>query len=373
MLLFSLACDDNEILNKKDTGVDLSTADVIAPKADTAISTDMDNRKCIQLSVSEFKFAFEDDVSVQIESKNLTPENATNYSPLSILFERHTFGPDIGTFDLSAPLDNNFGDCSHCVYMRGPDSKKVLYADRGTLIINKDPNHRVIDLEVKGLRLVESDVGIGRVTTEIENGVCVEVADFVVNNKFVPKGWLCGADKYADGEFCDCACGGNRKDPDCLGDPFCRPGKCDETKELPIRDCAANQYCGSKKLDNCDIVQQCTTPVCITECDWENKQGCQAGVCVFDYGNPSSCVSEDEISANVKFGERCTTQNVCNVVDGFATGYCNEIRLDNGQDVNVCRPLCKQDTECTEDGETCRILVTEGGLGFCGPMPPEDG
>lgn len=45
----------------------------------------------------------------------------------------------------------------------------------------------------------------------------------------LPEGWWCGPEKFGEGEYCDCNCGGF--DPDC------------EDESLPIRGCGADEFC----------------------------------------------------------------------------------------------------------------------------------
>ena len=365
VLLFTLGCESTseDPQKEKDMGVDVQRRDTKTPNVndvglnDVGLHADVEQDSCSHISIKEaFKFAFVDDVSLQIEAR-LQKKIENRYGSFAILFERHG-REDKGSFELGKAQDANFGSCAHCVFIKGSDSSRVLFASEGMLINSKDPYDRIVETEVKGLKLIEVEVDPKtRESTPIKDGICVRVDDFKVVKKFTTNKWLCGPEKYGDGKFCDCECG--TIDPDCSGKDCLPDGSdCYGTDPSPVRDCDAAEYCG--------IDPERNTSRCLTSCDWKNKAKCETGTCVFDYGSgKEECIdSADRVADDVKIGAMCPQNNfqvVCEVVGGFAMGYCGP--------ENICRSLCESDTECKTAGDTCRYFTGDKGLGYCGPEP----
>ena len=324
-------------------------------------------KECVQVEVTgDWGLFNADDVSINFTNV-IMPQPEGRFPTINLLFERYSPGPDVGTFELGGwlpdfegPPDSDFGTCAHCVYMAGPTREIIYFADRGTLENELDPYSRRLRTRVTNLRLVEVEVDqMTRASTPIEGGNCVEVADFTATGIFPPDGWSCDPEQYNDGEACQCTCGAY--DPDCAQGYSCLPGSpgCPDEPftPLPLVDCEAEQICA--------FDPELASTACTDVCDWRAREGCEAGVCVATYGvtEEDTCLESDNRISDVVFGEMCNTvalQQVCNVVDGFALGYCGPR--------DVCRPICDSDDACTVEGETCqRFFFEPESLGYCGP------
>lgn len=319
---------------------------------------------------ADAELLFLDDVSVFYEVST-SPAVDTDYTSLTFLFERYSPLPDVGEFELGQGADENFGNCAHCLYMRGPTPELAYFANGGTLITSKDPYGRQLDVNVKNLTLIPVAVDpLTRESTPIADGKCVQVKDFTIDRSFTASGWTCEDARYNDGENCDCECG--VPDPDCNG-PSCLPGDqacLDGYTPLPVVGCEANEQCAFNP--------EMMDTVCQAECDWKARTSCNAGACLFSQRNaeemePDQCVVSTQRFVNKVVGERCVDEGELNNLqlycavdaEGFAMGYCDAI--------DVCRAVCEQDSECTDPDHTCRRFVGETSLGYCGPAPPEDG
>ncbi len=357
--LIATGCDDASVTPDPvlDTGIttpDMGVEDVAADLGPES--------KCLKVDISDDANAFADDVSIEYFAK-ITQNVETKPRELSLLFERYNDTLYEGTFDLSEGADANFGTCAHCVFVLTDTAARAYFADRGTLVSNSDPYSRRLDVEVSGLRLVEVSVDPEtRESTVIEDGACIEVSDFAIDRTFPPADWTCPSDNYGNGVSCDCECGA--WDPDCGGQSSCPPNDplCSGIVEfLPTVGCEETEIC------TVDPVRRETA--CTATCDWAGRVGCAAGACVFDFGvgDGDLCISDPmRVIADTMFGEACPQnglQILCNVVDGFAQGYCSPN--------NVCSPVCTENSECTVAGETCRTFRFDGGLGYCGPEPTD--
>ena len=338
--------DGSERDGGEDDGGEPDAVDAAAPDA------------CTRVTLSDWELVLSDDVSVGYEA-SLNP-SVGPVMRFGLLFERRSIGPDIGTFDFGEGDDANFGSCSHCAYA-WIDQSQAYYADRGSLVTRADPYAFALDLDLTGVRLVESTIDRAtRGSTPIPDGACIEIEDVTVDLRFGPPGWTCSVDDYNDGLACHCLCGAF--DPDC-GSGECPPFDpgCVPRDPLPIADCGAGEVCTFNPIQR--------SMECSATCDWENRTACEDGTCVFSFGvgPDDTCEPPSDILDSAMFEQPCQSgglQKVCNVVDGFALGYC-----DFG---DVCRPVCEADDDCTAP-HTCRRFLGDEGLGFCGGPPPADG
>jgi len=362
--LLAIACGDDDATPDLDAGTastdagpntDAGGADEDAgSNEEDAGSEDTDGgAACTQLSVDRWLSGDVDDVSSQYEAM-LTPSGPPN--TLRVLFERYAIGPDEGTFTLGEGMDDNFGNCAHCLY--APiTAERVYFADAGTLELRSDPYSLRLDARVTGLRLIEVEVDpITRESTPIDGGGCVEIADFEVDEVFTPEGWACDDALYGDGSECHCECGAI--DPDCSSD--CFPGGPD-CEENPVVDCSVDDVCAFNPLTS--------TTQCTATCDWREGTACGEGVCVYSFGvgdyDPCLPMDDERVDAAV-FGEECAAGGLvraCNVVDGFARGYCLE-----GEE-RTCVPLCESAEDCT--GDTCTPWFYGDEWGYCGELPSD--
>lgn len=320
-------------------------------------------KSCMQVAASP-DWALEGETDVSIAYRSVVEPRVQGYPLLTLLFERYAPGPDVGVFDLGVGADGDYGTCAHCVVMQGSNIERAFFADRGTLEMFEDPYSRRLGARMRGLRLVEVEVDpFTRSSTPIPGGDCIEIADFEAAGNFPRQGWTCDEAQYNDGARCDCTCGA--WDPDCNpGQTECPPGvpDCELRETLPIADCDAAQLC--------TFDPETFAGACTDVCDWARRADACTGdlaVCVYDIGvgDGPTCWNSVERVSPAMLGEPCSDdtiyQQVCNVVDGFAEGYCGP--------AGVCRPLCQTDAECPVEGETCRHFMWEGDLGYCGPEP----
>ncbi|MEZ4461520.1 MAG: hypothetical protein R3E66_17730 [bacterium] len=319
---------------------------------------------CLQVRTEDAFQAYSDDVSVEYRTR-ITPTLAGNGNELSMLFERYNDAAYEGTFELGQGADANFGTCAHCAVVLTADPERAFFATAGTMVLNNDPFSRRLDIELVGLRLAEVTVNPEtRESTLVPGGACVEVADFAKQGVFPPPEWTCPPVNYGNGVSCDCNCGA--WDPDCAsGESNCLPGDpaCSGIvgEPLPVVGCDANEVC------TVDPVRRVTA--CSATCDWAGQTGCAAGTCVFDFGvgDGDLCINDPmRVVEGLALGEACPNnglQVLCNVVNGFAQGYCGPN--------NICRPVCDEQADCTAAGETCRFFTVDETLGYCGPEPTD--
>ncbi len=339
-----------------------STPEADSGGDDDAAEPDAGGVTCTQATISGvWNLSWADDVSIEY-SAGIDPEIEGDPRSLSILFERYSPIPDVGTFDLSEGANDNFGTCPQCFFVRTDGPERAYFQSEGTMESRVDPYGRRIDITVTGLKLIEVDVNVeDRSSTPVPNGRCIEFQDFNAQGVFPPTAWTCSPEKYNDDTTCDCSCGA--VDPDCgiqqcaLGDTSCMM----EPTELPVVGCDPDQVCA---FDPASFATECTEP-----CDWAGETGCDAGTCVFDYGagDGDLCITDPlRVADATQVGEACPDtpfQVVCNTVNGFAQGFCGA----NG----ICRAVCTDDAECTEDGHTCRPFLFGEPLGYCGPEPTD--
>ena len=367
---FALACDGgsdgsgNNTINEGDAdvgSVDASGDDGVAADTDSPDqSADQDASPCTQVvaDTTGFYVSYADDVSIEY-SLPLSPSIDDQDRELSLLFERYNESVFVGTFELGGGMDDNFGNCTHCVFVRGNSRERAYFADAGTFDSGTDPYTRVADFDLSGLRLIEVAVDpFTRESAPLAEGRCIEVADFTASGTFPTSGWTCPTEQYLDGMECNCECGA--PDPDCFevgclpGDPGCTP-----RQAQPVVGCDPGQLCA---FDPVTMGSQCTD-----SCDWMARTPCAAGTCVFEFGVGDGDVCIDDgprISDDVGLGAECPQNGLqifCNIVAGFAEGFCGPN--------NVCRPICESDDDCTVDGETCRVFSGASPLGYCGPEP----
>lgn len=343
--------------------------EMIDDMADEDLSTlpDPDSPCDVTIELAgEFALTYSDSVSVEYEVL-ISPTVQGAYRNLTLLFERYSFGPDVGTFTLGeGSPDENFGNCPHCVFMKGDSPAQIYFASEGVLTVNKDAYTRALDIEVKDLILIPATVDpMTRVSTPILDAGCVAVKDFSYQHVFPAQGWTCAEERYMDGEACDCECGA--PDPDCNGPQFCMPGDqacLDAYEPLPLAGCEAEEICVFEP--------ETMGSRCAMTCDWEARTPCADGsTCLYEFGvgDGDICVESPTRFVDVAIGEDCPSESLfqlfCGLEQGFATGWCDF--------ENVCRAVCKEDSECTDPEHTCRLFWREDGLGYCGPEPPTDG
>jgi hypothetical protein len=298
-----------------------------------------------------------DDVSIGFAGA-LMPVTSGTTSQVVVLFERYVPEPPVGTFELGAGDNGNYGTCRECVAVPGLVPERAFFADRGTLTTEVDPYLRRFRASLVGVRLIE--VAVDPLTRE-----CLALADVTVDQTFTPAGWTCADADYADGAACHCECGAY--DPDCDGcDPFADPG----CEPRPVADCDAADICAFHPYTDPGAPIGGETR-CTEVCDWEARTACDRGVCVYSFGGieaVDTCFEDPARLDEAAVGEDCGVgflQKACAVAGGFATGFCDES--------NRCRPICSSDAECTADGESCRRFSGgDEGLGYCGG-PPVDG
>lgn len=328
---------------------------------------DAGERACTPVSVrGPWVVEYSDSVSIEYRAA-FSPDVDGVQPDLRLLFERYRPGPDVGRFTLGVAddPDGNFGTCAHCAYARGPSAVRAWFAREGEWEARLSPYGRRMDGTLRGLVLEEVEVDATRSSTPIEGGRCLAFDDIEIVGVYPTEGWTCDAEQFFDGNACHCTCGSY--DPDCGDARECLPfdPECPPYVPLPVEGCGEEEYCLFDPVSG--------GTACTTDCEWEEREPCAAGVCFFDVGSDGrdTCSLTDERLDPAAIGAPCTLapttglQLYCAEENGFLLGYCDAW--------NVCRAVCESDEECTEPGHTCRrFLVTEG-LGYCGPEPPEDG
>ena len=347
-------CGSSATMPSPDAGADAAPQDASMPASDAASDAGSDAGGCRRVRATTW--TSEGVTDVDVEYRTLLAPTLEGRSQLSILFERYSDTDPVGTFILGpGGSDANFGDCSRCVFV-GISESRAYFADRGTLVVRRDPHGGRLDASLTDVRLVEVAVDpFTRESSPIEDAGCLELEDVDANEFFPPEGWACAPEAYEDGEACHCECGAF--DPDC-GVVVCAPEdpECTPREALPRADCAAAEQCAFSPVIGATR--------CVAECDWREREGCGAGVCVYSIGvEPyDTCVTETDVLDTAGLGEPCTPngfQKFCENTGGFALGYCDY--------EDVCRPVCASDAECTTHGESCQRFFGASGLGFCGP------
>lgn len=363
------ASDTDDVDDASDVDDSEDAADVAAEDvADVQKDTEPDAGGCLQVQIgSTVTETFSDSVSIEY-STEATPRVEGEVRMLSVLFEKYNDMEYTGEFTLGpGTIDENFGNCQHCVYMRTDVRERAYFADRGTLKVNSHPFSRIWDVEVSNLRLIEVEVDpVTRASTPIPDGKCIEVADYTQQGTYPPPGWTCPASSYRDNTACNCGCGD--WDPDCgAAGNSCLPGdnSCPDGPDqvLPVVGCGTDQECVFEPVNR--LME------CADKCDWDGDVRCATGVCVFDFGPTDNdiCIKDPQrIAPTVGIGEDCPStgyQVMCNVQNGAAQGYCGP--------TNKCRSLCTSDADCTDPEHVCLIFEPPNGtLGYCGLQNPPD-
>ena len=155
---------------------------------------------CIKVSIEDAFQGYLDDVSAEYRTR-ITPTLPGNGNELSTLFERYNDAVYEGSFELGQGADANFGTCAHCAVVLTADPERAFFATAGTMVLNKDPFSRELDIALMGLRLAEVTVNPEtRESTLVPGGACVEVADFAKQGVFPPSEWTCPlVDGFAQG------------------------------------------------------------------------------------------------------------------------------------------------------------------------------
>lgn len=337
-----------------DAGVDETDA---GEETDAGLARDADG--CVIATVGEWSVFATDDVSITYQA-NIEPAIEGRRYQLHLLFNRY-MTDYVGTFDLSAEPDDNFGSCARCVLgfdITQPD--QGFFVESGTLTLGESPFTRILDASLSDVRLVEVTIeAVDFVPTSVpvEGGECVSIASASVTQTFPPDGWSCEVSEYRDGETCHCGCGAY--DPDCR--TACDPMEvgCDPfmpLPPLPQTGCDPGEICG-------------TDGSCLTGCDTALRAPCGPGqLCGFgiDGDQCYTPMPGDRID-DAAIGENCEVGALfCGESGGFLDGMCDDL------DAYLCRPVCDEPSDCTTPGDLC-YTVFGATKGYCRPPPPSDG
>ncbi|EYF07299.1 PPC domain-containing protein [Chondromyces apiculatus] len=306
---------------------------------------------CVVVTVKDLRFDLQDDVVTGY--LGAVDPSIGGDLPDQFFFQFYNssdfMGPRTGTFDLSAPPDDNFGTCANCILITedfdGQTSQRFFFQSEGTLTLDRDPIAELdLAATVTGLRLVEVTLDETLASTPVPGGACLSVPELRIDYKFVPPGWTCAAERYEDGAVCDCMCGA--PDADCAPDGG-----------LPIEGCEAEQVCvGGMCFDTCSA--------------FDPREGCAEGVCSVGYPD-DLCYEDPSAVASVGIGEACPPNTAFCAVDGsFANGLCDRY----GRFDEVCRGLCLSDADCdAAQYERCyEVFFGLSTKGVCAPIfPPE--
>lgn len=361
LLATLLAGGCNEDTPDADAGPDPG-ADAAAPDdagRPTDAGSDAGGDGCVQATVSDWRLQEMDDVSIRYRAR-FAPEVEDRPVDLILWFNRYAT-EYVGEFPLGEGDDANFGSCARCVMgLYGPALEHGFFATEGTLTLREDPFTQRLDATLTGVRLVEvtitADATGAIISTPVEDGACIDLAETTISGNFPTPGWTCDTDQFNDGATCDCGCGAF--DPDC-GDrcnDFPPDPSCDPTP-LPVAGCTTDQLCTFEGE-------------CVDTCSFWGRDGCTSGVCAFvPEGDRCLTPSEDRVDSAL-IDETCIAGNwLCAVDDeGFAMGVCDD--LDEWR----CKPACDADEDCPLSGEMCHILYDDGTRrhGYCrGPIPTD--
>ena len=325
---------------------------------------------CIPVTVGDVRFGFQDDVSTRFEAQLTTQLGTPVLDHLVFQFfnyNERTGDAGIGTFDLSDELNDNYGYCKECLLVfvdqleANDIPTKLFFQSEGTITLTANPRETAgMFGNLRGLKLVESTIG-GETSESapVPGGGCLVLEDIDFDLRFVPAGWTCAPELY-DGKdgVCECDCG--EADADCFVD-FGAPAP------PVINGCEAGQTCLAKFIPNVS-----SEPFCADTCDAFAGVGCDGGaVCAI--AEPQDICETDVGRVDLAtVGESCTDdvkRYLCGVVDGVATGLCNNGDVDTGLN-RECRPLCGRAADCGVD-EFCYTIVggsLDGeGKGWCEP------
>src|SRR5690606_11304521 len=132
---------------------DAAPQDASAPVADAGGDGGSDAGACLRVRATSW--TSEGATDVDTEYRTLLAPTLEGRSQLSILFERYSAASPVGTFTLGPEgSDANFGDCSRCVFV-GISPTRAYFADRGTLVVRRDPYGGRLDVSLTNVRLTE--------------------------------------------------------------------------------------------------------------------------------------------------------------------------------------------------------------------------
>jgi hypothetical protein len=353
-------------------GSDAGTADAHVPLdagADAHAPGDDASTGCVEATTTgAWTLGHVDDVSAEYRAR-LDPFVETR--PWDLYFESvHVFDPAtggpvelVGTFELGAGADENYGTCAHCVIaFYGTSRDRGYFARAGTLTTTHDPFDVALEVVMEDVELVEVTIDpTDRSSTPVPGGGCIRIARIEASQVFSPPGWTCPAEAFADGARCDCECG--ILDRDCT-DP-----------SLPIDRCDPGQLC--RPIARGPIGPFFGDSVCANDCDRAAGTYCPgAEVCV-DHAFGDLCSAEsEELDRVAQLGMLCADGALHCAIDvmGVSNGYCDLFARADGR----CRPRCSEDADCDVAGdEHCYVVGgdassgTEVPFGYCAVRYPE--
>lgn len=325
---------------------------------------------CTRVGVGPVTFGFQDDVSTHFEARLTTSLGTPVFDHLVFQFfnyNERVGDSGIGTFALNDEINDNYGHCAECLLVfvdqlePNDTPTKVFFQSAGSITLTANPRDTASFFgNVRGLKLVETTIGGETLeSTPVPGGACLIVDDMDVDLRFVPAGWTCDPALYnSDDGVCDCDCGAI--DADCFVDFGAPP-------PAVTNGCDEGQACIAKF--NPDFTSE---PVCTDTCDALAGVGC-VGAAVCAVGEPQDLCETDPARVDAAVvGATCsadTNRYLCAVVDGIATGLCNNGDVETGAN-RECRPLCGSAADC-DVGEFCYTIVggsdDGSGKGWCEP------
>lgn len=156
-------------------------------------------------------------------------------------FDPSLDGETPGTYDLTAPGDDNYQTCSRCILMRQDIftmSGKAYFQKSGTITVDatSDSVNGTLNATVTDLTLIEVEIDGDFFSNPIDGGDCIHIASITAaaTPPVVPVAWTCPMDFYADGG-CDCGCGA--RDSDCIDGTIDSCEACNSMGSCSATDC----------------------------------------------------------------------------------------------------------------------------------------
>lgn len=213
---------------------DASTTDPTngSSSSDGGSSSTGSTSDCVQVTANEMMSASQNPGLFFIQADDIIGDDMTLDQFTVVLAS-----DEGGSFDLATAPDDNLSTCDHCVLLlEDADDMgvpaRIYFQTQGSIEYSGLPvSGRFFSSTFTGVRLVEVTIDDMGVSTPVDGGGCIDIADGLVGTAPVVDGWNCNPLYYGDDE-CDCGCG--IVDSDCADSNldsclYCNdPGSCSD-------------------------------------------------------------------------------------------------------------------------------------------------